>query len=105
MFSEWLQVEKSSFFFFFSVDYDVDVLGMFIFVICDVIVSDGQLMDIVLLVIGINSFNDNFFIFYNNLYIFVVKVNLFFGLFVGVVLVIDNDVGQFGEIIFYYFLI
>lgn len=50
-------------------------------------------MDIVLLVIGINNFNDNFFIFYNNFYIFVVKVNLFFGLFVGVVLVIDNDVG------------
>lgn len=105
MFSEWLQVEKSSFPFLFSADYDVDVPGTPKSVTCYVIGSDGQLTDTALLVIGINNLNDNSPIFHNNSYTFAVKVNSSSGSFVGVVSAIDNDVGQFGETIFYYFLI
>ncbi|XP_052692955.1 cadherin-23-like [Crassostrea angulata] len=79
-----------------SADYDVDVPGTPTSVTCDVTVSDGQLTDTALLVIGINNLNDNSPIFHNNSYTFVVKVNSSSGSFVGVVSAIDNDVGQFG---------
>lgn len=89
--------------FFFSADYDVDVPGTPTFVTCDVTVSDGQLTDTALLVIGINNLNDNSPIFHNTSYTFSVKVNSSSGSFVGVVSAVDNDVGQFGETIFYFF--
>lgn len=81
---------------FCSYDYDLDVVGIVSFVMCIVIVSDGDLKDIVLLVVIINDVNDNMFIFGSFVYIFYVSLVISVGIVLGFIVVIDVDIGVFG---------
>lgn len=81
---------------FCSYVYDLDVVGIVSFVMCIVIVSDGDLKDIVLLVVIINDVNDNMFIFGSFVYIFYVSLVISVGIVLGFIVVIDVDIGVFG---------
>lgn len=81
---------------FCSYDYDLDVVGIVSFIMCIVIVSDGDLKDIVLLVVIINDVNDNMFIFGSFVYIFYVSLVIGVGIVLGFIVVFDVDIGVFG---------
>lgn len=47
----------------FILVYDMDVVGIIGLIMCLIIVSDGVLIDIVILIVIVNNINDNILIF------------------------------------------
>lgn len=47
----------------FILVYDMDVVGIIGLIMCLIIVSDGVLIDIVILIVIVNNINDNMLIF------------------------------------------
>lgn len=75
----------------------MDIFGILMFFMCNVIVFDGELMDIVLLNVVINNINDNILIFIILMYEFSVFVDIVVNDIIGLVIVIDGDIGEFGN--------
>lgn len=75
----------------------MDIFGILMFFMCNVIVFDGELMDIVLLNVVINNINDNILIFIILMYEFSVFVDIVVNDIIGLVIVIDDDIGEFGN--------
>lgn len=75
----------------------MDIFGILMFFMCNVIVFDGELMDIVLLNVVINNINDNILIFIILMYEFSVFVDIVVNDIIGLVIVFDDDIGEFGN--------
>lgn len=75
----------------------MDIFGILMFFMCNVIVFDGELVDIVLLNVVINNINDNILIFIILMYEFSVFVDIVVNDIIGLVIVIDDDIGEFGN--------
>lgn len=75
----------------------MDIFGILMFFMCNVIVFDGELIDIVLLNVVINNINDNILIFIILMYEFSVFVDIVVNDIIGLVIVIDDDIGEFGN--------
>lgn len=78
----------------------MDIFGILMFFMCNVIVFDGELIDIVLLNVVINNINDNILIFIILMYEFSVFVDIVVNDIIGLVIVIDDDIGEFGNCFF-----
>ena len=91
-----LDMDSSTGFFSFAVDYDLDVLGTASNIQCQVFISDNEYTDTAYLNITVIDDNDNSPIFQHKQYTFLVPVNIAVGTSIGQVVAADADIGSYG---------
>ena len=94
-----LDMDSSTGFFSFAIDYDLDVVGTASNIQCQVYISDNEYTDTAYLNITVIDDNDNSPIFQHNQYTFMVPVSTAVGTSIGQVVASDVDIGTYGRIL------
>ena len=91
-----LDMDSSTGFFSFAIDYDLDVIGTASNIQCQVFISDNEYTDTAYLNITVIDDNDNSPIFQHNQYTFLVPVSTVVGTSIGQVMAADADIESYG---------
>ncbi|CAG2252805.1 unnamed protein product [Mytilus edulis] len=96
-----LDIDSSTGFLSYSIDYDLDVVGTASQLICQVYITDNEYTDTAFLNITILDENDNAPVFQQNEYTFFVTSISSVGTDIGNVEATDKDIGVYGNIIYH----
>ncbi|XP_076080884.1 cadherin EGF LAG seven-pass G-type receptor 2-like [Mytilus galloprovincialis] len=96
-----LDIDSSTGFLSYSIDYDLDVVGTASQLICQVHITDNEYTDTAFLNITILDENDNAPVFQQNEYTFFVTSISSVGTDIGNVEATDKDIGVYGNIIYH----
>ncbi|VDI50206.1 Hypothetical predicted protein, partial [Mytilus galloprovincialis] len=96
-----LDINSSSGLLSFSVDYDLDIVGTASQINCKVSITDDEYTDMAYVNITIIDDNDNSPVFVYREYTFYIPVTSSVGSFVGQVHAVDNDIGNYGNVLYH----
>ncbi|CAC5396996.1 FAT4 [Mytilus coruscus] len=96
-----LDIDSSTGLLSFSTDYDLDIIGTPSKINCKVSITDDEYTDMAYVNITILDDNDNSPVFIYSEYTFYIPVTSSVGSFVGQVQAIDNDIGNYGNVLYH----
>ncbi|XP_063447855.1 protocadherin Fat 4-like [Mytilus trossulus] len=96
-----LDIDSSTGLLSFSTDYDLDIVGTASKIDCKVSITDDEYTDMAYVNITILDDNDNSPVFIYSEYTFYIPVSSSVGSFVGQVQAIDNDIGNYGNVLYH----